>query len=58
MSHATSSRQQGQVAVVTMDDGNANAAGFVLFEALRQALDRATDATLRAAPLSGMEQGL
>lgn len=41
MSHATSYRQQGQVAVVTMDDGKANAAGFALFEALHQALDRA-----------------
>ncbi len=41
MSHTISYRQQGQVAVVTMDDGKANAAGFALFEALHQAMDRA-----------------
>lgn len=41
MSQAVSYRQQGDIAVVAMDDGKANAAGFALFEALHQALDRA-----------------
>ncbi len=41
MSSVVSYRQQGDVAVVTMDDGKANAAGFALFEALQQALERA-----------------
>lgn len=45
---------QGDVAIITMDDGKANAVNFDLMEALNEALDKA-DADAKAIVLSGRE---